>query len=783
MKSVRYNLYLSLAFLIYSVNIMAQNSELPQLGKASVNEVIAAMILEEKAGIVVGAGLKIDPAVANMLDEDMKRMIPDPGSLAAKTNSPVPPAAGTTVEIPRLGIPCIVVNDGPAGLRMMGGNYQCTAFPIGSLLASTWNCDLIYQAGQAYGNETLEYGVDVLLAPGLNIQRDPLCGRNFEYFSEDPFLSGKIASAMVRGIQSQGVGTSVKHFVVNNQETDRKTVNSVVSERALREIYLEGFRIAIQEAQPWTVMSSYNLVNGLYTSENPDLLIKILRDDWGYKGLVTSDWISGNDFVAQVKAGNDLLMPGPYQVNSIIQAVNDGQLDEKILDRNVENILNLVLKSPRFKKYQYSSKPNTDENTKKSRIAATEGMVLLKNTGNTLPLSENIPNIALFGNSSYQTHIGGSGSGSVATSYKINIVDGLEKAGYIPNKVLQEAYVSFIKENEPRPTNMLDAMMGRKPQAPEMLIDVSLAKKLADETDIAIITIGRKSGETSDREIENDFNLSKTEKTNIELITETFHSKGKKVIVLLNIGGVIETASWKNIPDAILLTWQPGIEAGNAIADLISGKVNPSGKLAVTFPNSYSDVPSAKNFPGEIVTNDSVITRQVVYEEGIYVGYRYYNTFDINTSYPFGFGLSYTNFTYNNLKLSSGKFKDEITVSVTITNTGKIAGKEIVQLYLSAPKKELDKPSQELKEFAKTRSLNPGESQTVEFTIDAKSLSSFNSERSAWIADAGKYTVNIGASGEDIVLTKAFKLSDDILVARVSKALEPQININELKGK
>lgn len=786
MKKIKNKSYFSALFMFigYALSIHAQQTnKLPQLGKSPVEAVIAAMTLEEKASMLTGAGLDIPPSAISMLGEDMKRMIPQAGTLAANTKSPISLAAGTTVAIPRLGIPCVVLNDGPAGLRMLGGKYQCTAFPIGTLLASTWNKKLIYETGKAYGNEVLEYGMDVLLAPGMNIQRNPLCGRNFEYYSEDPLLSGKVAAAMVNGIQSQGVGTSIKHFAANNQETDRQTVNTIVSQRALREIYLKGFKIAIQESNPWTVMSSYNLLNGHYTSENVDLITTILRKEWGYKGLVMSDWISGKNYVAQVEAGTDLLMPGPYQVNTVIQAVKAGRLSEKVLDRNIENILNLVLKSPRFKKYKFSDQPNSEENAKTSRIAATEGIILLKNMSSTLPLSENIKSVALFGNSSYDTYIGGSGSGYVATTHKVSIFDGFNNAGYKTDVSLKEMYKIYMKANAPKQTDMVAAMMGGKKRAPEMPLEALLVEKMAEEVDIAFVAIGRNSGETADRNIENDFNLSDTEKKNLDLIADKFHAKGKKVVVVLNIGGVIETASWKERPEAILLAWQPGIEAGNAIVDLISGKVNPSGKLAVTFPRSYTDVPSAKYFPGKVVKGDSIINREVVYKEGIYVGYRYYSTFGVSTSYPFGYGLSYTSFKYSGMKLSTVVFNNSVEVIVTITNTGSIPGKEIVQMYISAPVNKIDKPTIELKNFAKTELLKPGQSQEIKFSIQSNDLASFYTSKSAWIADAGIYYVKIGSSSEDIKLSKSFNLNKEIVVEKTNTALVPQVSIDELKGK
>ena len=762
-----------------------QTNGLPQLGKAPVKEVIAAMTLEEKASLVVGGGINIPPAMRK--NKMFAQMVAQPGTLAANTVNPVPGTAGNTIAIPRLGIPCVVVNDGPAGLRMMAGlggqKYECTAFPVGTLLASSWDKDLIFKTGEAFGNDVLEYGVDILLAPGMNIQRNPLCGRNFEYYSEDPLLSGSIAAAMVNGIQSQGVGVSIKHFVANNQETDRQTVNTIISERALREIYLEGFRIASRESHPWTVMSSYNLLNGKYTSENYDLLTTILRKEWGYRGLVMSDWGAGKDAVAQMKAGNDLLMPGPNQVNTIIQAVKDGKLDEKALDRNVKDILNLILKTPRFKNYKYSNKPNTAANAAMSRKAATEGMILLKNTDNALPFTEKTKSVALFGNTSYQAYLGGSGSGYVAVAYSVNLIDGLKNAGYATDESLKEKYKTYMTENAPKGGDMIANMMGGKKRAPEMPVTDALAEEMAGKYDIAIFTVGRNSGEGEDRKLDNDFNLSNAETASINTICKAFHAKGKKVVIVLNIGGVIETASWRNNPDAILLAWQPGLEAGNAITDLLSGKVNPSGKLAQTFPLSYGDVPSVKNFPGIEIKGDSTIKRKVVYEEGIYVGYRYYNTFGVKTAYPFGYGLSYTKFAFSDVKLSSTTFSKKLTATVTITNTGNVAGKEVVELYLAAPKAQLDKPSEELKAFAKTRLLQPGASQTLTFAISAKDLASFNTDQSAWIADAGQYQVKVGSSSDDIKSTRSFTLAKTLVVEKVYKALSPPMAIAELKSK
>ncbi|MFN8258542.1 MAG: glycoside hydrolase family 3 C-terminal domain-containing protein [Bacteroidales bacterium] len=801
-NGVTFILLLLIIVNVYSIKVQAQ--DLPKLGKSTVKEIISAMSLEEKARLVVGTGMIMDlpDSIVKKFPGGKNPFAPAPGSTGVGMSANlVNGSAGQTAGIERFGILQTVVADGPAGLRISPTRkndtktYFCTAFPIGTLLASSWDKEMVYKLGQVFGNEVHEYGVDVVLGPGLNIQRNPLCGRNFEYYSEDPFLTGKIASSIVNGIQSQGVGTSIKHFAANNQETNRNTVNTILSERALREIYLEGFRITIEEANPWTVMSSYNLINGTYASESPDLLTTILRNDWNYKGMVMTDWFGGKNAVAQMIAGNDLLMPGMGQNDVIVKAVNEGKLDIKYLDANVERILNYILKTPRFNGYKYSNAPDLKAHALLAREAAANGMVLLKNDKSSLPFDTKIKKIAAFGNASYETVIGGTGSGDVNEAYTISLADGLKNAGFTVNEPLVKIYADYIKvtrDNQPKPNNPFAMLMGAKLPVAEMPVDEALATKMAGENDIAIITIGRNAGEGQDRKEEDDFNLTKTELEAINNITKAFHAKGKKVVVVLNIGGVVETASWKNIPDAILLAWQPGQEAGNAITDVLTGKVNPSGKLTASFPLIYNDDPSAKNFPGIELPDNGPKTggmsfgmgkpAKVVYEEGIYVGYRYFNTFNKPVSYEFGFGLSYTDFTYSNLKLSASSFKDKLLVSVDIKNTGKMAGKEVVQLYISAPAKELDKPESELKGFEKTRLLKPGESQTITFEINARQLSSFDTKTSAWQAEKGNYEVKVGASSKDIKLKAGFSLENTLVVKKETKALSPVENINELKN-
>ena len=765
MKAIKFREAIAIAFLFVGQVVFSQE-KLPQLGHAPISEIIKQMTLEEKASLVTGTGLRFAGS----------------GPVIGEADGRVPGAAGNTMSIDRFGIPGTVLSDGPAGLRIdpfhkgdSSKSYYATAWPVGTLLASTWDTSLVKKVGAGFGNEIKEYGVDVILAPGMNIQRNPLNGRNFEYFSEDPYVSGYMAAAIVNGIQSNGVGTSIKHFAANNQESNRNSVNAIISERALREIYLRGFEIAVKRAQPITVMSSYNKINGTFTSESNDLLTKILRDEWGFKGMVMTDWYGGRDAVAQMKAGNDLIEPGSKsKQQAVVDAVKNGTLDVKVLDQNVERVLTYILKTPSFTKYKYSNQPDLKAHAEIAKHAAEEGMVLLKNDNTALPLNKGLK-VALFGIASYKTITGGTGSGEVNVAYVVSIEDGLAHAGYTPDQGLKSKYDTQIQEDlKAHPKKMLT--LGTPRLVPEIDLTFGDIQPIADQNDVAILTISRNAGEGADRKVA-DFNLSDAEKDQIKTIADAFHAKGKKLIVVLNIGGVIETTSWKDQADAILLAWQPGLEAGNSVADVLSGVVNPSGKLAQTFPVKYEDVPSAKSFPGTPADRPT----ESVYSEGIYVGYRYFNTFGVKAAYPFGYGLSYTKFTYSNLKLSSITFNKKLTAAVTITNTGKAPGKEVVQLYVSAPHGSLDKPSEELKAFGKTGLLSPGQSQTITLTLNPKDLASFNTDASAWIADAGKYEVKIGASSEDIKLTKSFTLAKTTIVEKVHKALVPQVAISELK--
>lgn len=760
----------------------------PQLGKSSLDEVIGAMTLEEKAHLVVGTG--------------MAGFSGDSAVIGA-TRKLVPGAAGTTYPIERLGIPAVVLADGPAGLRIDpkregdSATYYCTHFPIGTLLASTWDQELVESVGQSIGNEVLEYGADVLLAPALNIHRNPLCGRNFEYYSEDPYLTGRIATAMVNGIQSNGVGTSIKHFAVNNQETNRTGTDARLTPRALREIYLRGFEMVVKEASPWTVMSSYNKINGEYASESRDLLTTILRDEWGFSGLVMTDWFGGKNAPAQIHAGNDLLMPGRTdQKEALLKALEDGSLSIDDVDTDVTRVLRLILQAPRFAQYAYSDKPDLKAHAEVTRASASEGMVLLKNTNNALPLAPGIKKIAAYGTTSYDFIAGGTGSGDVNEAYTVSLVEGLENAGYTMDaevKALYEKYSTEEKAKQPKDTSPAAAFFNH-PRIPEFVPDAAGLAAKAKEADIAFVTIGRSSGEFQDRKIEGDFNLTENERALIQSVSDAFHKEGKKVVVILNIGGVIETASWKSEPDAILLAWQAGQEGGNTVADILSGKVNPSGKLPMTFPVRIADVASTKNFPdasgidlkemlagfmgGGPEHTDRKNIDYTNYKEGIYVGYRYFDTFGVPVSYPFGYGQSYTTFNYSSLKVFMGD--TDYSISCTITNNGPVAGKEVVQLYISAPGKSMDKPAKELRGFVKTQLLQPGESREIIFKVKDTDLASFDESASHWVVESGKYEAQIGSSAADIRLRDSFNVKGRV-TEKVHAVLLPGERIDLLK--
>lgn len=768
-----------------SVTMTAQTA--PQLNANNIEEVIKAMTLEEKAQLLVGGGN--DGFVGS-------------GAMLGHQKKFVPGAAGTTVAIPRLGIPATVQCDGPAGVHIDAHregdsrNYYATGFPVGTCLASTWNTDLVRKVGEAIGNETLEYGCDVVLGPGMNLHRNPLCGRNFEYYSEDPVVTGLMGTAFVLGVQSQGVGVSAKHFAVNSQESDRTRVDERLSQRALRELYLKGFEMMVRKSNPWTIMSAYNKINGIYAQGNKDLLTNILRNDWGYKGIVETDWIGKREDLPveqEVAAGNDLLMPGyPAQVKDIVNAVKSGKLDINDVDRNVRRMLEYIVKTPRFKGYKYSGEPDLKAHAAITRQSSTEGMVLLKNNA-ALPI-RGLKTVALFGVNSYDFMSGGLGSGAVNVGYSVDMVTGLKNIGVATTPQLTEIYQNYVKYAKAKLKADKNPMMWFLNQGQPKLDEIDITERcVANEepkADAAIITIGRQAGEGMDRQINGEFNLSKTEQDMIFRVSDAFHAKGKKVIVIINSGSVMETASWRDRVDAILVAWQPGIEGGNSVADILTGKVNPSGKLTMTWPIAATDHPSTANFAKEY---DMYTYKNMEgwgkgnipgvdfsnHEEDIYVGYRYFDTFKKDVAYPFGFGLSYTTFEMGKPSVkANGK---NIEVSVTVKNTGKVAGKQVAQVYVTAPKGAYEKPAKELKAFGKTRELKPGESQTLKMTLEKRDLASFDVANSQWKVDAGNYLFQVGTDVESIKGTATLKVAE--YTEKTSSACAPNVQLNYLKQK
>ena len=747
-----------------------------------VSDVLSQMTLEEKLHLLKGSG------ISSAMGSDY---VP----------TAIPGAVGTIVPTPRLGLPTIYLSDGPAGLRIeptregSDRTYYATAFPIGTQLASTWNTDLVYEVGQAMGSEARSYGVDVILGPGANIHRHPFCGRNFEYFSEDPYLTGFIGSSIINGIEYNGVGTSLKHFVANNQETNRNYNNSIVSERALREIYLKGFELVIKNSQPWTVMSSYNKVNGTYVAESRELLTDILRDDWNFKGLVMSDWFGGNDAVAMINAGNDLLEPGTkLQWDALKKGVENGTLTDAEIDISVSRILKLILGSNKMNNFKYDENPDLEKHAEITRNSANEGIILLKNN-NVLPIKETT-NVALFGITSYDFISGGTGSGDVNEAYSISLEEGLNKAtikinnsdneivlNQISSEVYQELQVFNIDDKAKslyESHKSLNEELFVKPEGinamfdpynpPEITYTQDQINSISKNSDIGIITIGRNSGEGGDRVSIDDFELKSIEKEMIKNVASAYHAQNKKVIVVLNIGGVVETASWKDDVDGIILAWQGGQEGGNSVADIISGKVNPSGKLPMTFPVKVSDHASHNNFPLEGAPmnmldffkskdeNKSEIKNidYTVYEEDIYVGYRHFDKAEMEVSFPFGFGLSYTDFEFSNLTITPNG--NGIDINLNVRNIGQVEGKEVVQVYVSKIDSKIDRPINELKTFQKTSLLNPNSDDNISLHINYEDLRYWDEDSNSWKLEEGEYLINVGNSSRNISLSEMIKI-------------------------
>ncbi len=792
-----------------------------------------------------------------------------------------------TVAIPRLGIPALKVSDGPNGAR--GGDFvggvHAAAFPAGTVLASSWNTALVERIGAALAEETKSKGAQVLLGPTVNIHRSPLGGRNFESFSEDPYLAARMAVAYITGLQSQGIGATVKHYIGNEEEFQRNTISSEVDERTMREIYLPPFQAAIREAQTWAVMASYNLVNDVAVSESPYYLHDILRDEWGWDGLVMSDWfMSVKSTAASVNAGLDLEMPGPplWRGDKLLQAVQNGEVAESKLDESVRRLLHLLQKAGKFEHPEEPAEQAIDrpEHRALIREAAGEGLVLLKNANNALPLAAGtLKSVAIIGPNAQEARIMGGGSAQVNAHYRVTPYDGVvsklgagvtvgfeqgaiihkmvplldpatlfagktgtnpgleveyfngtEPTGPVVNttqspgtelawfgpvpdgvnqaqfavratgrlvpsqdgayllslasaglsrlyldgqlvidnwanqkaggayfgmgssEVIYEADLrqgqeyTLTLEFSKNPALMLAAMrLGGMPRSPGDLIDRAVA--LAAQAEVALVFAGLSSDWDSEGFDRADLELPGGQN---ELIAQVA-AANPNTIVVLNAGSAV-AMPWLDQVAAVLFAWYPGQEAGNAIADVLFGDVNPSGKLPQTFPVRLEDNPTYGNFPGE--------NGRVYYGERIFVGYRYYDLKQVAPLFPFGFGLSYTRFEYGNLRLSATEIGpgETLTATVVVTNSGAVAGQEVVQLYVSDPEARLQRPEQELKAFAKV-ALQPGETKTVTLTLDRTALAYWDDRAHEWVAEAGTFTVQIGASSRDIRARASFELT------------------------
>ena len=751
----------------------------PKLNVNNIDEVVNAMTLEEKCHLVLGCGMHFN-------DE-----------------AKFPGTAGSTLGIERLGIPETYCADSQQGLRMDSKrqwdhrDYYPTDFVASMTLASTWDREAAFKVGQGIGNEVKEFGLDWILSPAMNLIRNPLCGRNHEYYSEDPYLSGTIAAGYVRGVQSEGTAACPKHFVANNQETNRSNNISQMSQRALREIYLRAFEIMVKESDPWTIMTSYNKLNGPYAVQNHELLTTIVRDEWGWKGMYVSDWGGGDNAVAAMLAGNDMLQPGQdRQYEAILAATKSGELPMEVLDANVKRILEYIVKTHNFKGYKAGNEPDLKAHAQVVREVGADGIVLLKNNG-ILPLTGK--RVALFGCTSYDWISGGSGFGGTSIGhYTVSLVEGMRSAGYEVYKPLISLYTKHIADEEKRlfPNGRPQFSLQPPARAEEKQLTAEEMDAAIAGSDVAIISIGRKSGEAADRS-EADFYLKEGEKQLIKSISEAYHAKGKKVVVLLDICSPIDVASWQDQVDAVVCTWQGGQESGFSVADVLSGKVNPSGKLPMTFQLNYGDAYADKNFPANV--DDKTLGAMFMwgrnkdddkkrepqanidftnYEEDIYVGYRYFDSFGKPVAYPFGFGLSYTTFGYENLTVSEAN--GVYTVKVDVRNTGSRAGRNVVELFVAAPNsKKLNKPEKELRNYAKTRLLQPGQTETVTMTVKTEDLASFNEKASAWKTDAGVYTFMICSSANDVEAQTTAKVK--AWSQKVNNVMKPNVKLNLLR--
>lgn len=646
-----------------------------------------------------------------------------------------------TKPVERLKVPSIRMSDGPHGLRKevklkddpkKTQTVKATCFPSGSALASSWDKSLINQVGKALGEECQAEDVSIILGPAVNIKRSPLCGRNFEYYSEDPYLSSRMAANYINGVQSQGVGTSLKHFAANNQECRRMSASSNIDERTLREIYLSSFEYAVKEAKPWTVMCSYNRLNGEYASQNKYLLTDILKNEWKFEGFVMSDWGAVDDRVKGLKAGLELEMPSTNDENTkrIVNAVKTGELDEKVLDGAVERILRIVFKTAENKKKNISYDKKAHHNF--ARSAAEECMVLLKNEGDILPLKKDA-NIAVIGEFAEKPRYQGGGSSHI-TPVKLDTA--LEEMRKIP-----KLGVSYAKGYEIE-TDEIDENL------------INEAKNTAKDAETTVIFAGLPDRYESEGYDRTSMSIPENQ---LRLINEIC-SIQKNVVVVLSNGSPIEMPWIQNVK-GVLEAYLTGQASGSAVTDILFGDVNPSGKLAETYPKKLSDTPCYLNYEGE--------ADEVYYGEGVFVGYRYYDKKEIEPLFPFGFGLSYSEFEYSDIKLSSESIKDSenLVVSVKIKNVSGIKGKEVAELYVGAPKGNVIRPVKELKGFEKIE-LEPHEEKTVKFTLDKRSFAYYDVSIKDWRVLNGTYEIFVGSSSRDIRLKSKVDVLSEVNIKK-----------------
>jgi beta-glucosidase len=701
LKEIMKHYFLITGLVLASLNVQAQVNKEEQMMEQRVERLVSQLTLEEKASLTSGRD------------------------------------AWSTQPIERLDIPFIWVADGPHGLRRApstdtwgyGDQAPATCFPTASALSASWDLELVREVGQALGVETQALGVNVLLGPGVNIKRSPLGGRNFEYFSEDPILAGELAAAYIQGVQSQGVGTSLKHFVANNQETQRMYMNSAVDERTLNEIYLTPFEIAVKKAQPWTVMACYNRVQGVYGSQSAAMLTQKLKQEWGFEGIVVSDWDAVTDRVEGIRAGMHLEMPGKpghFTNQLVIDAVKNGELEEAQLDRLVKDILRIVLKANATAREDTDQR--LDEHHALARRVASEAIVLLKNDNDVLPLSrDRHKNIAVIGEFAVNPRYQGNGSSEV---------------------------------KPPRVDRFLDVIKAEYGEG--LNITYAQGYELSDDTDFSLINEARKVAVAADvalvfAGLPQQYESEGIDRTHIDLppshnqLIDELAGAQKNLVVVLTNGSAV-AMPWVDAVPAIVESWLGGQAGAGAVADVVFGTVNPSGKIAETFPRRLQDTSAYLNFPGE--------EGETIYGERIFVGYRYFEARKITPLFPFGHGLSYTRFEYSGMGVSARDITDSegLTVTATLTNTGQAAGKEVVQLYVSDLASRLQRPVKELKGFSKV-SLNPGESKQVRFALNARDFSYYDSKQSRWIAESGEFEIGIGASSADIKLSETIQLT------------------------